>query len=70
MLVSLYLSIVSLKVLVPRFSILRNIPRWFRSVPRFSMSRKFGGIKVWRISKEINLAEDSLANFSTYTGSL
>ena len=38
MLVSLYLSIVSLKVLVPRFSILRNIPRWFRSVPRFSMS--------------------------------
>ena len=32
--------------------------------------RKFGGIKVWRISKEINLAEESLANFSTYTGSL
>ena len=32
--------------------------------------QKFGGIKVWRISKEINLAEESLANFSTYTGSL
>ena len=26
--------------------------------------KKFGGIKVWRISKEINLAEESLANFS------
>ena len=27
--------------------------------------RKFGGIKVWQINKEINLAEESLANFST-----
>ena len=27
--------------------------------------RIFGGIKVWRISKETNLAEESLANFST-----
>ena len=26
--------------------------------------QKFGRIKVWRISKEINLAEESLANFS------
>ena len=26
-------------MLVPRFSILRNIPRWFRSVPSFSISQ-------------------------------
>ena len=37
---------------------------------KYRKRRKFGGIKVWRISKEINLAEESLVNFSTYTGSL
>ena len=38
--------------------------------PNYRKRRKFGGIKVWRISKEINLAEESLANISTYTVSL
>ena len=38
------LTITGFKISIPRFSILRNIPHWFHSVPRNSMSPCIDGI--------------------------